>query len=88
MTDRAMMAAAYPSPPSQASPPAHKPSLGSLYERVAMSSSMSPGQYGKQPSDGGYGSPSGGQDKSPLSSLNLGFLKSLTEKRTTRGKHE
>jgi hypothetical protein len=49
-----------------------------------MSSSMSPDQYGKQPPSGSaYGTPSG-SDKSPLSSLNLGFLKSLTDKRTTR----
>ncbi|TDZ65863.1 AP-1-like transcription factor [Colletotrichum trifolii] len=49
-----------------------------------MASSMSPDQYGKAPSQ--YNGAGGGSDhdKSPLSSLNLGFLKSLTEKRTTR----
>lgn len=48
-----------------------------------MSSSMSPNPTGSQ---SGYGGGSSGQDKSPgpLSSLNLGFLKNLTEKRTTR----
>jgi hypothetical protein len=30
------------------------------------------------------GGPSAGQEKSPLSSLNLGFLKGLTDKKTTR----
>lgn len=55
-----------------------------------MTSSLSPDQYGKQPSQGQYGGGSGGggsgsdQERGPLSSLNLGFLKSLTEKRTTR----
>ena len=86
-----MMAGAYPSPPNLASPTDQhfrKPSLGSLYERIAMSSSLSPDAYGKQPQSGGnYGnSGSGsGSDKSPLSSLNLGFLKTLTEKKITRG---
>ncbi|KAK3392938.1 hypothetical protein B0H63DRAFT_443228 [Podospora didyma] len=44
-----------------------------------MASSLSPNQ---SHSSFGGGGPSG-QDKSPLSSLNLGFLKGLTEKRTT-----
>ncbi|KAK3938046.1 AP-1-like transcription factor [Diplogelasinospora grovesii] len=45
-----------------------------------MASSLSPNQT----SQSGFGGGSSGQDKSPLSSLNLGFLKSLTEKRTAR----
>lgn len=45
-----------------------------------MSSSMSPDQSTSQSSPG---EGSSGQDKSPLSSLNLNFLKSLTEKRST-----
>ncbi|KAI3549767.1 BZIP-type transcription factor [Colletotrichum abscissum] len=51
-----------------------------------MASSLSPDQYGKQPSQGQYGGGGSGsdQERGPLSSLNLGFLKSLTEKRTTR----
>ncbi|KAJ0350255.1 hypothetical protein KNSL1_004160 [Colletotrichum chrysophilum] len=55
-----------------------------------MASSLSPDQYGKAPQQlpysGGSGNGGGGsdQEKGPLSSLNLGFLKSLTEKRTTR----
>lgn len=51
-----------------------------------MSSSLSPDQYGKQPQYGGGGGSGSDQERGPLSSLNLGFLKSLTEKRTTRGK--
>lgn len=57
-----------------------------------MASSLSPDQYGKAPQQlpysGGSGNGGGGsdQEKGPLSSLNLGFLKSLTEKRTTRGR--
>lgn len=42
-----------------------------------MAGSMSP----NPPAFGGQAA----QDKSPLSTLNLGFLKNLTEKRTTRG---
>ncbi|KAI1760349.1 hypothetical protein GGR53DRAFT_470418 [Hypoxylon sp. FL1150] len=62
----------YPSPPTHYSPSDHKPSLGSLYEHVStMSSSGSP-PNNAQP------------DKGPLSSLNLGFLKSLNDKKTTR----
>ena len=83
-------AAAYPSPSNYSSPPAQKLSPGS-WDRVA-AMSMSPEAYGSkspQPSGsgGGYGS-SSGQDKSPLSTLNIGFLKALTEKRTTRGKQD
>lgn len=66
----------YPSPPTHYSPTDHKPSLGSLYEHVnlsTMSSSASP-----------QNSNSAQPDKGPLSSLNLNFLKSLNDKRTTR----
>ncbi|KAK4189026.1 AP-1-like transcription factor [Podospora australis] len=45
-----------------------------------MASTMSPDQGTSQSSPGGASS---SHDKSPLSSLNLGFLKSLTEKRST-----
>ncbi|KAI1779482.1 hypothetical protein F4818DRAFT_453551 [Hypoxylon cercidicola] len=67
--------ASYPSPPTHYSPSDHRPSLGSLYEHVStMSSSASPPN-----------NPNNGQsDKGPLSSLNLNFLKSLNDKRTTR----
>lgn len=71
---------AYPSPPNLFSPPHTKPSSSSLYDRAAMSTSLSPNHQSSQSPLGG----SAGQDKSPLSSLNLGFLKGLTEKRTTR----
>ncbi|KAI4865544.1 hypothetical protein F4820DRAFT_447900 [Hypoxylon rubiginosum] len=66
--------ASYPSPPTHYSPSDHRPSLGSLYEHVStMSSSGSPpNPNNAQP------------DKGPLSSLNLNFLKSLNDKRTTR----
>jgi hypothetical protein len=75
------LAAAYPSPPNYSSPPQHPPSISSLYDRAAMSSSMSPNPASQSSFSGG--SPAA-QDKSPLSSLNLGFLKTLTDKRTTR----
>ncbi|KAI0013424.1 BZIP-type transcription factor [Xylariaceae sp. FL0662B] len=81
MTDRGS-AARYPTPPTHYSPSDHKPSLGSLYEHVSMSSSPSPltSHGGAQP-----GGPSGsGSEKGPLSSLNLNFLKSLNDKKTTR----
>ncbi|KAK4212985.1 AP-1-like transcription factor [Rhypophila decipiens] len=45
-----------------------------------MASSMSPNQS----SQSSYGGGPASHDKSPLSSLNLNFLKNLTEKRTTR----
>lgn len=88
MADQGLTAeavAAYPSPPNYASP---------HYDpKFSMSSSMSPGQLSKQPSQSPYGAPASGsgsgasgQDKSPLNSLNLGFLKTLTDKRATRGK--
>lgn len=86
MTDPASVTAAYPSPPNYSSPPAQKLSPGSWDRFGTMS--LSPEAYGSkspQPPGGGYGSTSS-QDKSPLSTLNLSFLKSLTEKRTTRGK--
>ncbi|EXF80201.1 BZIP-type transcription factor [Colletotrichum fioriniae PJ7] len=85
MTDLGNLAA-YRSPPNQSSSPARKQSVGELHERAAMASSLSPDQYGKQPSQGQYGGGGSGsdQERGPLSSLNLGFLKSLTEKRTTR----
>ncbi|KAI2619387.1 hypothetical protein GGS26DRAFT_595458 [Hypomontagnella submonticulosa] len=66
-------AASYPSPPTHYSPSDHKPSLSSLYEYVSMSTSSSP-----------QNANSGQSDKGPLSSLNLNFLKSLNDKRTTR----
>lgn len=72
--------AAYPSPPNYNSPPDQKPSLSSVYDKSGMSSSVSPNQPGQAFSG------AGGQDKSPLSTLNLNFLKSLADKRTTRGK--
>ncbi|KAK4451450.1 AP-1-like transcription factor [Podospora aff. communis PSN243] len=49
-----------------------------------MSSSLSPNPA-SQSSFGGSPAPGQGEDKSPLSSLNLGFLKNLTDKRTTHG---
>ncbi|KAB5581064.1 BZIP-type transcription factor, partial [Coniochaeta sp. 2T2.1] len=76
---------AYPSPPNSFSPPHTKPSISSHYDRAAvMSTSLSPTnhhQSSQSPLGGGSAS---GQDKSPLSSLSLGFLKGLTEKKTTR----
>jgi hypothetical protein len=79
-------AAAYPSPPDYASPPDQR-SFGALYEGASMSSSGPPDPYaGKQPAQGSYGGVSGTEsDKSPLSTLNLGFLRSLTDKKITRG---
>ncbi|KAI1504456.1 hypothetical protein F5X99DRAFT_372481 [Biscogniauxia marginata] len=68
MTNVASPEDSYPSPPLHYSP-SDKPTLGSLYEHVSMSSSSSP-----------HAAP----EKSPLSSLNLNFLKSLNDKRTTR----
>ncbi|KAI5861862.1 hypothetical protein GGS23DRAFT_611468 [Durotheca rogersii] len=63
-------ASSYSPPPTRYSPSDHRTPLGSLYEHVSMSSSSSP-----------HGAPS---DKGALSSLNLNFLKSLNEKKTTR----
>ncbi|KAK1448439.1 BZIP-type transcription factor [Colletotrichum cuscutae] len=76
MTDLGNLAA-YRSPPNQSSSPARKQSVGELHERAAMASSLSPDQYGKQPSQGQYGGGGSGsdQERGPLSSLNLGFLK-------------
>lgn len=80
--------AAYPSPPNNRSSPPdnHRDnttpsSTLSPYERVTMASSMSPNQSSQSSFGGGPAS----HDKSPLSSLNLNFLKNLAEKRTTRG---
>ncbi|KAK5655411.1 hypothetical protein OQA88_5682 [Cercophora sp. LCS_1] len=73
-----LAAAAYPSPPNYSSPP-HQ----SSYDRAAMSSSLSPNPASQSSYSGGSPAPAA-QDKSPLSSLNLNFLKTLTEKRTTR----
>lgn len=74
--------AAYPSPPNYSSFPRQKPSVSSLYDRAAMASSLSPNPL-SQSNLGGNGT--SGQEKGPLSTLNLNFLKTLTEKRTTRG---
>ena len=76
----------YPSPPNAISPPHTKPSISSSHDRAAtMSTSLSPTNYHQSSqSPLGGGSSTTGQDKSPLSSLNLGFLKGLTEKKTTR----
>lgn len=66
----------YPSPPTQFSPPHRKRSLGSLYEQTqSMSSSSSPSNAQLA---------GNGQEKGPLNTLGVGFLKNLTEKRTTR----
>ncbi|KAK3298837.1 uncharacterized protein B0H64DRAFT_439273 [Chaetomium fimeti] len=71
--------AAYPSPTSFSSPTQRRPSVPSLYDWTAMAS-LSP----SQPSQRGFGGGPTGQDKTPLSTLNLDFLKSVNEKRTTR----
>ncbi|KAI1176888.1 hypothetical protein F4777DRAFT_544698 [Nemania sp. FL0916] len=71
MTANVGPAASYPSPP-QYSPPSDKPLMDGTYEPNSMSSSSSPHAT------------HGSSDKSPLSSLNLNFLKTLSEKRTTR----
>ncbi|KAI0966323.1 hypothetical protein F4678DRAFT_298939 [Xylaria arbuscula] len=71
MTANVGPAASYPSPP-QYSPPSDKPMIDGNYEPNSMSSSSSPHAT------------HGANDKSPLSSLNLNFLKTLSEKRTTR----
>ena len=41
--------------------------------------------YGGPPGSGSGSGSGQGQDKSPLSTMNMGFLKSLTEKKITRG---
>lgn len=71
MTANVGPAASYPSP--QYSPPSDKPMMDSNYEPQSMSSSSSP-----------HAAHGTSNDKSPLSSLNLNFLKTLSEKRTTR----
>ncbi|KAK1833840.1 putative bzip-type transcription factor protein [Podospora conica] len=78
---RGLGSAAYPSPPSFSSPSHQPSSVSSLHGRSAMSSSMSPDPG---PSSIYGGAPSGSQDRGGSSSANLGFLKNLTEKRTTR----
>ncbi|KAL8417497.1 hypothetical protein RB594_001243 [Gaeumannomyces avenae] len=79
MADLGPIAAAYPSPTHSNSPASvRRPSVHSSHGRLAMSSSLSPVTPSQSYGDGG------GQDKSPLGSLNLNFLKTLTDKRTTR----
>jgi hypothetical protein len=73
-------AAAYPSPPHYSSPQHRKPSVSSLYDRAAMAS-LSPNQTSQR----GFSAGPSGQDKAPLSTLNLDFLRTVNEKRTTRG---
>ena len=50
----------------------------------AMSSALLVDQYGNKVGGSGYGSGQSDSGKSPLS-MSLGFLKTLTEKKTTRG---
>jgi len=50
----------------------------------AMSSASPVDQYGNKVGGSGYGSGQSDSGKSPLS-MSLGFLKTLTEKKTTRG---
>jgi hypothetical protein len=52
---------------------------------IAMSSASPIEQYGNKSGESAYGSGQSDSAKSPLSA-SLGFLKSLTEKKTTRGK--
>ncbi|KAI0390960.1 hypothetical protein F5Y17DRAFT_34284 [Xylariaceae sp. FL0594] len=61
-------AASYPSPPHYSD----KSLMDGTYDPMSMSASSSPHAM------------DGSNDKSPLSSLNLNFLKTLSEKRTTR----
>ncbi len=75
-----LAAGAYPSPPSYPSPQRRKPSVPSLYDRTAMSS-LSP----NQPSQHSFGGGPSVPDKNSLSTLNLDFLRTMNEKRTTRG---
>lgn len=68
------LAFAYPSPPTHYSLSDINLSLGSLYDYSPMSASpTSPNPEG-----------SGSQEKGPLSSLNLSFLKALNDKKSTR----
>ena len=64
----------YSSPPPHYSLSDINLSLGSLYDYTSMSASSSP-----QNPEG-----SGSQEKSPLSSMNLNFLKALNDKKATR----
>lgn len=75
-------AAAYPLPPNYSRLPLRKPSASSLYEPAAMAS-VSPSSQPSQPGFGG-GGPSSSDGAAP-SNVNLDVLKTLTEKRTTRG---
>ena len=75
-----LAAGAYPSPPSYPSPQRRKPSVPSLYDRNAMSS-LSP----NQPSPHSFGGGPSVPDKNSLATLNLDFLRTMNEKRTTRG---
>jgi hypothetical protein len=79
MTDSRNVAANQ-SPTTYQASPGRKPSLGSLYEQTQSMSSSSPTQH----NPGGGHVAGSGQDKGPLNSMNLGFLKTLTEKKTTR----
>ena len=69
------VAAAYPSPPYCSFSPHHE-SPTSIHDRAAAAMASSASQSS-------FGGPSSAHDKSPLSSFNLNFLKTLTEKRTT-----
>lgn len=75
--------AAYPSPPHSLKPPGRRGSFFSAHDKRGMSSSLSP-PYHQGPGNGA--GPSDGSDRGPLGSLNLNFLKSLNDKRTTRGR--
>jgi len=52
---------------------------------TTMSSASPVDQYGNKSAGSGYGSGQSDSGKSPLS-MSLGFLKNLTEKKSTRGK--
>lgn len=74
----------HPSPPSSAD--GQYPSPRALRAtRAAMASSSPPvDQFGNASGGSGYGSNNSDSGKSPLN-LSLGFLKTLTEKKSTRG---
>ncbi|KAI1329649.1 hypothetical protein F5Y16DRAFT_397299 [Xylariaceae sp. FL0255] len=71
MTTNLGPAASYPSPPHY-SPPSDKTIMDSSYEANMASQSPPHDMHGSA------------NDKSPLSSLNINFLKALSDKRTTR----
>jgi hypothetical protein len=79
------IAISYPSPAE--TDDVEIPSPSSLRElRAVMASAISPAdQYGNPSGGSGYGSGLSENGKSPLS-MSLGFLKNLTEKKTTRGR--